>query len=119
MLSWSQTHLLQLIQSVMYWTKLDYIYFQGTGISIITFLNNGQMLLAHFSECYLKVTTRSSNAALLATTTQSEHFQVSMQEITYKLGIKKFFFPFSFSYSRAFLRINLMYRVLRALQKVP
>lgn len=49
MLSWSQTHLLQLIQSVMYRTRLDYNYFQGTGISIITFLYNGQMQLPHFA----------------------------------------------------------------------
>lgn len=55
-----------------YCSSYKVLDFQGTGISIITFLNNGQMQLPHFAECYLKGTTPSRNIALLATRTQSE-----------------------------------------------
>lgn len=76
MLSWSQTHkittlLLQLIQSVMYLTGLDYISRALILVSLLYF-NNGQMQLPHFAECYLKGTTPSRNTAPLATITQSE-----------------------------------------------
>lgn len=109
-------------------TGLDWIIiiWKATGISIITFLNNGQMQSPHFAKCYLKGSTPSRNTALLATTTQSEpkyclltFSGIDAGDCVQARHLKKMFSLFIFLFSHLFLRINLMYWVLRALQKVP